>query len=88
MTQARSFLADQTWAAATHADRVAWFNQYGDRIARARGAFVIAAEAYAKEVQALGANERHNFRVNDFISDALDATDAFLAEEVRDWLES
>ena len=85
--QARSFLADQQWSNKTHADRIAWINQYGDRIARARGAFVLAAEAYAKEIKSIGANERLEFSAADLIESVLDRTDVMLADEVRMWLD-
>jgi len=76
------------WSDMTKAERIAWFNFHIDRVTRARGALVIAAEAYAKEVKACGAYERHNFKPDDLVSDVLDAADALLAEEVRDWMET
>lgn len=67
------------------AERHAWFQAEGDRIAAARGAFVIALEAYAKEVMASAAHEGA-FSFDNFMSETLDTADAWLAPEVRDWL--
>lgn len=83
---ALSLTNEQNWANKNQFDRNEWFALYGDKFARERGEFIMALEKYALAVKRLGANDSLNFKVNDFIGDTLDATDAALAEEVRDWL--
>lgn len=86
MTEARSLTNEQNWAAMGDRDRVAWFNLHGDRIAKARGAFVMAAEAYAREIEATGAADSLNFKADRFIESQLDSADYELAPEVRAYL--
>lgn len=69
----------------TQRQRVDWFNCHGDEIAKARGAFVLALEAYAHVVRQTSAHEGV-FSHDNFMSEVLDSADAWLAEEVRDYL--
>lgn len=84
--QALSLTVEQNWSDMTHADRTAWFNFSGDKIARARGEFAAAVEKYAKAIKDTGAYESVSFSTERFLNDTLDETDAVLAEEVRAWL--
>jgi hypothetical protein len=83
---ALSLTNEQNWASMTSADRVAWFNFAGEGMERARGAFVIALEAYAKHIAASGAADSLSFKPDRFIEAVLDAADHHLAPEVREYL--
>ena len=81
-----SITTEQHWSDMTEADRQAWFNFHGDKFARARGAFVMALEEYAKAIKDHGAYESVRFSTERFMNDTLDTTDAALAPEVCGWL--
>lgn len=74
------------WRDMDKRSRAIWFNDHGDRIARARGSFAIAAEAYARELVDCGALEHNGRTYEDVLNDIMDTPDAMLAEEVREWL--
>lgn len=88
MSGSAALRLDSPWGSfpfETQSERHDWFQANGDAMARARGTFVIALEAYAKEIAAHAAHEGP-FSHDKFMSETLDTADAWLAEEVRDWL--
>ena len=73
------------WADMTFADRGAWFASEAEQLARARGAFVLAAETWAKAARASGALERDSLSAEQYLGQILDTADGALASEVQEW---
>jgi len=87
MPLAFSYTVDQLWADKTAFDRTQWFNRHSEEIALKRGAAINALREFAAAVKATRAHERHTFDAEQYVNEMIDAMQATLAPEVREWLE-